>query len=392
MSPVASISSASGKAIFRWLRTGGEGLDAMLSAIGDATTSITLETYIFVAGPLGGRFLEALVAARQRGVRVQVLVDALGSLGLTTGFWAPLIRAGGEFRWFSAFNASQRYGRRNHRKLLVVDNQIAFIGGFNIGDVYHGDGVSQGWRDLGMELQGPVVVALASSFAELFAKADSRPALFSRLRPKPESIIGGPNWTLLLSEPGRGHRALKRSLARDLARAQRVRIICAYFLPTWRLRRALMRAARRGAEVQLILAGRTDVPVSKLASSSIYAKLMRAGIQIFEYQPQILHAKLVLIDDVVYAGSANLDTRSLNINYELMVRVKDGETAREAHAIFESDLAQSHRLDPVVWRARGLWTRLLERVAYLLLARVDPYITSLRWQRRTHEVLEQLDS
>ncbi|MEI6349523.1 MAG: phosphatidylserine/phosphatidylglycerophosphate/cardiolipin synthase family protein [Verrucomicrobiota bacterium] len=392
MPTVASISSASGNAVFRWLRTGGMGLDAMLAAIGEATVSIALETYIFTPGPLGTRFLNALVAARQRGVRVQVLVDALGSIGLISGFWAPLIRAGGEFRWFSAFSTSQRYGRRNHRKLLIIDSRIAFIGGFNIGEVYYGDGVSQGWRDLGMELQGPVVEILAASFVTLFAKANSRPALFPQLLPMPESTIAGPNWTLLLSEPGRGHRALKRSLIRDLARARRVRMICAYFLPPWRLRRAMMRAARRGAEVQLILAGLTDVPVSKLASSSLYGKLMRAGIQIFEYQPQILHAKLVLIDDVVYVGSANLDTRSLNINYELTVRLNDLEAAKEAREIFESDLAHCRRLHPAVWRTRGMWTRLLERVAYLLLARVDPYIARLRWQRRTHEVLEQLDS
>ena len=365
----------------------------MLEAIGQAVTSIALETYIFVSGPLGDRFLDALLVARRRGVRVQVLVDALGSIALPLSFWTPLIRAGGEFRWFNSFQASQRYACRNHRKLLVVDGQLAFIGGFNIGDVYHGDGVARGWRDLGMELRGPVVAALAASFGPLFAKADSRPPLFPQLRPTPEKVVPGRNWTLLLSGPGHGHRALKRSLVRDLRHARQVRIVCAYFLPTWRLRRALMGAARRGAQVQLILAGLTDIPVSKLAGASLYGKLMRAGIQIFEYQPQILHSKLFLIDDIAYAGSANLDTRSLNINYELMVRVADPKAAAEARALFESDLAHCLRLDPATWRAsRGLWTRFLERLAYLLLARLDPYITSLRWRRRARGVLEQLDT
>ncbi len=388
-SPPASGSAADGSA-FHWLPTGAVALEAMLEAIGRARRSVLLETYIFTAETLGLRFLGALVAARRRGARVRVLVDALGSITLPTQFWTPLLRAGGEFRWFNAFHARQHYGCRNHRKLLVVDGQTAYIGGFNIADVYHGDGVHEGWRDLGLELHGPVVPALAASFTELFACADSRLPTYSPLRNMPETEVCGENWTLLLTDPGRGHRALKRALIRDLSRARRVQITCAYFLPTWRLRRALKRAARRG-DVQLILAGKSDIATAQLASHSLYAKLMRAGVKIYEYQPQILHAKLFVIDEVVYAGSANLDARSLKLNYELALRIADPEVAAQGSAFFEADLALSREIDPAQWRAsRGWWRRLLEKAAYFLLARVDPYVTNLQWRHRAARALEKL--
>jgi len=354
----------------------------MLAAIGNAKCSVALETYIFADDALGRRFLDALVAARHRGARVRVLVDALGSITLPTAFWIPLIHAGGEFRWFNAFHARERYGCRNHRKLLVVDGESAFIGGFNIGQEYHGDGVSEGWRDLGLEVRGPVVAALAATFDQLYASADNRPPAFASLRKDPEAEVCGDGWTLLLTGPGRGHRALRRALIRDLSRARQVQILCAYFVPTWRLRRALMQAARRGADVHLVLAGKSDVALSQLASQSLYGKLMRAGVRIDEYQPQILHAKLFVIDDVVYAGSANLDARSLKLNYELALRVADPAVAAGGRLLFQNDLAVSRRVDPAEWRKRRWWRRLLEKAAYFIVARVDPYVTHLGWRNR----------
>lgn len=374
--------------LFRWLPTGNEGLEAMLEAIGEAVETIRFEMYIFAPGPLGKRFRDALVAARRRGVRVQVLLDAFGSLGLPSNFWNPLIQLGGEIRWFNPFRASERYGRRNHRKLLVVDGEQAIVGGFNVGKEYLGDGVHKGWRDLGLHIRGPLAAALEASFAALFAKAGepTRRRFHRRLRPTPETAVEGCPWTLLLSEPGRGHRAFKRTLLHDLARARQVQIICAYFVPTWRLRRALMRVARRGGRVQLILAGHSDIEAARLASRSLYAKLMSAGVEIYEYQPQILHTKLVVIDHVVYAGSANLDARSLNINHELMIRIAEPATAAQARALFENDLPHCRAIDPKQWKAsRNFLTRLMERAAYFLVARIDPHITSVFWRTRARE-------
>jgi len=375
---------------FRWLPTGAEALEAMLTAIAEARQSIRFEMYIFTHGALGMRFREALVDARRRGLRVQVLIDAFGSLGLPSNFWTPLIEIGGEFHWFNGLRATSRYGRRNHRKLLVVDGQRAIVGGFNVSEEYDGDGVTKGWCDLGLEIHGPLAAALEASFARLFAHHPAPPLLFPNFATPPDTTVAGANWTLLLSKPGWGHRAFKGALIKELAHARNVRIVCAYFVPTWRLRRALMKVARRGGRVQLILAGRSDMEVSRLASHNLYAKFLQAGVEIYEYQPQILHAKLFLIDHVVYAGSANLDTRSLNINHELTVRIVDPKTAEQAGAIFEKDLGYCRRIDPQTWRtSRSFLAKLLEHAAYFLMVRIDPHITSLRWRRKAHKALEK---
>src|SRR5580765_2730598 len=150
-----------------WLCNGQEVFPAMLSAIEAAKHSVCLESYIYAPGALGLRFLDYLVRARQRQVRVQVLVDALGSFALPSDFWKPLIETGGEVRWFNPLSLN-RLGFRNHRKLLVCDGAIAFIGGFNIAPEYEGDGINCGWCDLGLRLEGPLVTELSRSFDEMF--------------------------------------------------------------------------------------------------------------------------------------------------------------------------------------------------------------------------------
>jgi len=366
--------SASALATFRWLRTGEDAFVAMLEAIEAATESIRLEIYIFEAGLMGARFRQALVQARQRGVAVQVLVDALGSIRLATSFWEPLVKAQGEFAWFNPISL-QRWSYRDHRKILICDQTVAFIGGFNIADSYNGDGIAHGWRDLGLQITGSLVGDLVTSFDAFFARATAKHKPLQRLRKAPNRITTGQNWKLILSGPGRRHGDLKRTLIGDLKAARSVKIICAYFLPTWRLRKELMGVSKRGGQVQLILAGKSDVVLSQLASRRLYRAFLRAGVEIFEYQPQILHAKMFIVDDVVYAGSANLDIRSLRINYELLVRISDPEFAVEARMIFAADLAHSRRIDPATWsKSRSFWGKLREDWAYFVLARIDPYL------------------
>lgn len=360
----------------------------MLEEIGKARRSIVLEMYIFTAEPVGHRFLEALLHARRRGVRTRILLDALGSISLPTSFWHPLVQAGGEFRWFNPFQISKRYGYRNHRKLLVVDDETAILGGFNVAETYNGDGVAHGWRDLGMRFTGSIVLALTQSFEEIYQQAADRPPRFPSLHEGPDIEVDNTHWRLLLAGPGRGHRAFRRSLIHDLAHARHVRIICAYFIPTWQLRRALKKIVRRGGTVELILAGKSDVRTAQLASRHLYGRLMGAGVRIHEYQPQILHTKLFIIDDLVYIGSANLDARSLKINYELLVRLHHPSVAGEGRALFAADLAQSLPIDPEGWKkSRGLWARFWEWLGYLLLARLDPYITSRRWKYRAEQAI-----
>lgn len=354
----------------------------MLRAIAAAQQSILLETYICSDGPIAREFRSALLEARARGVRVQILIDAFGSLDLTSSFWDELVAAGAGFRWFNPL-ALDRFSCRNHRKLLVCDREVAFVGGYNLSDEYNGDGVGQGWRDLGLELRGAIVSELADSFEFMFRQAGLKHGFWLRLRPRTrDTISSGKHWRLLLNIPSFRRHAIKRSLADDFAEAQSIRIIAAYFLPTWRIRSRLVKCARAGRRVQLILAGKSDVRLAQLASHRLYDMLLRAGVEVYEYQPQVLHAKLVILDQVVYAGSCNLDLRSLNVNYELMVRVEDTELAAEAHSIFQQDLARSRRITPAEWRSgRSWWTRIQESVAYFLLARLDPFIA--RWQMRS---------
>jgi len=368
-------------ASYNWLCTGHEIFPAMLGAIDAATKSVCLETYIYSSGSLGLRFRDSLVRALQRKVRVQVLIDALGSFGLAADFWKPLLLAGGEVRWFNPLSLN-RLGFRDHRKLLVCDETVAFVGGFNIAPEYEGDGVTCGWCDIGLRIEGPLVAELSASFSDMFSRAGFRHKRFARLvKSSAKRTVSVPNEQLLLSGPARGHSPIKRALKRDLDRANCVQIMMAYFLPTWQLRRQLARVVQRGGRVQLILAAKSDVMVSQLAAQSLYRRLLKAGIQISEYQPQILHAKLIIIDDAVYVGSANLDPRSLNINYELMIRFVSPEVARQARAVFGLCLSHSRLVTQEQWtRERSLWRRFKQHWAYFLLVRIDPYIAQRQWR------------
>ena len=378
--PSLSAPEPRGDSQFHWLRTGEQGLAEMLAAINAATNSVRLEMYIFHDGPVAERFRQTLVNACQRGLRVQVLIDAMGSISLPDSFWDLFRVSGGDFRWFNPLTLN-RFWIRDHRKILVCDGTVAFIGGFNIATEYCGDGVTSGWRDLGMRLTGSLTQELAVAFDEMFACADFKHQPFARLRKSQrQRLVEAPEGELLLSGPGRNN-PVKRALRNDLKKARRVQIICAYFLPPWRMRRDLMRVARRGGQVQLILAAKTDVPMTRLAAQSFYRRLLRAGVEIYEYQPQILHAKLFLIDDAVYVGSANLDTRSLNINYELLVRLKNAKLAAEGRGFFLADLAHCRKIEFANWRkSRSLWERIKARWAYFILARLDPTIARRQWK------------
>lgn len=366
----------------RWLATGDAMFAAMLAAIDAARARVDCETYTFADDPLGRRFRAALTDAARRGARVRVLVDAMGSLELADAFWNELRAAGGAVRWFNPLTAG-RPGIRNHRKLLVCDGRVAFIGGFNLAEHYAGDGVTRGWRDVGVALEGGLAAGLEATFEQMLALAALPHKRFPRLRRSTARRL----WELrharlLLGAPGRGPHPIHSSLLADLRAARDARVMTPYFLPGWRLRRALQRVVRRGGRVQLLLPGPCDVPIAKLAARSYYARLLRAGVELYEYQPRILHAKLFVVDDAAYAGSANFDRRSLRWNYELMVRWADPAVAAEARTIFAEARQHARRLNAREWqRSRTLWDRWRERWAYWILARLDPWMS--RWQWRT---------
>ena len=377
----------------RWLCMGQEMFSAMLAAIGAAQKTIQLETYIYADGQLGRQFLQALLAATWRGVLVRVLVDAGGSWFLPDFFFKPLIAAGAEVRRFNPLHF-RRFGVRDHRKLMVCDESVIFIGGFNVADEYDGDGVTRGWCDLGVRVENSMLAAeLAHSFEELFELADfhRKPLLrlraFKRKRKSQEKATG----ELLLIRPGRSVSPFQTALYHDLAKARDVHIVSAYFLPTRRLCRDLIRVVRRGGRVQLLLAGKTDVPVSQMAARSLYRRLLKAGVEIYEYQPQILHAKLIVFDDVAYVGSSNLDIRSLNLNYELMLRFTDRAAVAEAQKIFEQKLKHSQEIEFHPWRKnQTFWQRWKNHWAHFLVTRIDPFVSLRQFRTMNTDLAQKL--
>lgn len=357
---------------FRWLPTGAEAFEAMLQHIDRAQRSVAVEFYICRPGAVSDRFRTALVAACMRGVRVQLLLDAFGSAEVAGDYWRELERRGGQLRWFNPLRLL-RLTFRNHRKLLVVDGVTAVIGGMNMADEYDGDGVTHGWRDLALELRGPTVEALTDSFACMWALAAFTPATlhaFTRAPSTPNPGLSRPS--LLLTGPGCRSGDLRETLYSDLRAAARVTVHAAYFLPSQKLGRILVDVALHG-EVRILMPGRSDVPVAQLATSHAIRRMGDTAIRFFEYLPQMMHAKLLVIDNVVYFGSANLDVRSRLINYELMLRLPVSALAEQARGIFEADLRHSRLAEGA---ASSWWLRGRQRAAYWLLARVDPYLAS----------------
>jgi cardiolipin synthase len=372
----------------RWFGNGRALLEAQLDAIAMARETVRMEMYIFTDSDIGRRYRETLIAVAKRGVKVWLLIDAVGSLELPGNYFDELTALPeGRMKWFNRARVAT-LPFRDHRKVIVVDDDIAFVGGLNVSTEYNGDGVAAGWRDGGIGVRGPVVEVLAEEFDAQFARADLRQW---HPRRADKSIPCGAEVTALFLRPGFGHNPLRDAIRRDLRRCRDVCITCAYFLPSRRLRAQLAAATRRGVPVRLLLAGKSDVPLMRLAGLSLYRGLLRRGIQIFEYQPQILHAKTFLLDDIVYVGSANLDPRSLRINWELMLRICDQKLARQAHEQFEFDLSHSKQitLDDVRGR-RSWWQRLKQKLAYWLLARLDPLVAERRLRRRLKARSERL--
>ncbi len=397
MSGKAPESCTLGKHQAQWLPDGDSAYAAMSALIDGAHELVCLESYLVrCTAPAPGaganvgagehatasasddpaaRVLAALLRACARGVQVRVLYDAFGSEGLPADFFAPLLAAGGEVRVFSAARRL-RLSCRDHRKLLVCDQRAAIVGGINIAPEYAGDGITHGWRDLALQIEGPVVAALAASFAAMYALAPVSAAAISAFRRLVRATaLGGGAVRLLNSGPGWPHGRLRHALRADLQRAREVHCMAAYFLPPAGIRRALRRVRQRGGAVTLLLGALSDVPVARYAAEHLYARILADGAHLFEYQPQVLHAKLLVMDDTVYVGSCNLDRRSLNINYELLLRLDWPQLAAQARELFAGSLAHSRAVPEAEWRARRhWWERWRSRFAYWLLTRVDPLL------------------
>lgn len=370
----------------RWLGAGGLLLRAQLQAIYHARRSVRFEVYIYTDSWIGRRYRTAFTSAARRGVEVRVLLDAVGSMALPKDFFAELeALPTGQVKRFNEPSLAT-WSFRDHRKLVVVDEDEAFVGGCNIGMEYCGDGVHHGWRDGGMGISGPVVKALVREFdAQWLMAEEAQSGQGSRRRKRKRRVPAGAEVDALFIFPGLGPSPLRDAMSADLRTAQRIAIVSPYFLPPMSLRRRLVAPLRRGARVQLLTAGKTDVAMMQLASRSTYKGLLKAGVEIYEYQPQVLHAKLLILDDIVYIGSSNLDPRSLRINFEIMLRVRDAALAEQAWTQFEKDLSLSRRRTLEDIRGhRTWWRRLKQKFAYFVLAYLDPRVAEgslRRWMR-----------
>ncbi len=359
----------------QWLCGGGKFFPAMLDAIAAARHSVELEIYIYANDETGRHFLDALTRSARSGVRVRVLADAYGSFMLSKSFFEPLIKAGGEIRFFNPLRFS-RFGVRNHRKLLICDQQTAFLGGANICDCHQGDGTTQGWFDLMARIEDADLAGrLADEFEQTYANADFAHGRFRRLRAFRSFRRRTDETQIFAVRPGRGAGSFQRALHRDLAQARAADFIVPYFLPSRKFRKLLRQIVQRGGRMRLLLPAHCDVPLARAAGLIYYPRLLRAGVEIYEYQPQILHAKLCVVDEKVFAGSSNLDVRSFNMNYELMVRLTDPAAVAGAQEIFSEALKHSRRIELETFsRTQNFWERWKNYWAHFLVARVDPVL------------------
>ncbi len=372
-------------AVWPW-RTGNrfELLDAcdvyferMVRAIDDARATVLLEMYLFESGSVAGEFVEAFVRAAHRGVRVRISMDGFGSLALAQADRRRMVDAGIELRVFNAVTLRKRLRNflRDHRKLLLVDGSVAFVGGVGLTDAFGVTGPpGWPWRDLIVEIQGPVVADWFDAFAGVWQRSgpilDIQPP--ERV-PLPGATSSG---RVVLSEAWYRSELANAVAQRIVGAQRRAWIMSAYFVPSRRFRKALRSAARRGVDVRLVVPGPlTDHPLVRHAARRFYGKLLRNGVRIFEFRPRVLHAKMTLCDDWVSLGSSNLDRWSFKWNLEANQEVDCPDFARAAALVFEKDCAQSLELDRRHWPQRGWFDRLQENLAGWIERRLD------RWRR-----------
>jgi cardiolipin synthase len=341
---------------------GPEAYPAMLAAIGAARHAVRLEVYAFERDAVGERFVGALGAAARRGVRVAVVLDGLGSLSDGREVAELLRDAGCEVAIYNPFRAllAGRF-RRNHRKILLVDDAVAFVGGINVGDAYGrvGEPHATRWLDLALELRGPVAAWLAA-----------------RLRHRRLPPPAGPVRVHLSGIGGAGR--LRRRYLKALGSARvSVAVAHAYFLPDRRLVRSITAAARRGVEVRLLLPGRSDVPLARAATRRLYGRLLAAGVQIHEWSESVLHVKAAVVDGRrLLLGSFNLDPFSL-ANLETLVEVNEPEVARAAGAWMAAVRARAHPVTAEELAGRGRLARWLLDAVGLAVLRVAHRVARL---------------
>ena len=359
---------------FEVLVDGSNFLPRMLAAIDTARHTVLLEMYLIESGCVVDRFITALLAAAERDVRVYLLLDDFGTIGLKQHDRDRLVHDNIHIVYYNRLRSyntlmnmyrifllhQERSLHRNHRKLLLVDGQTAFVGGTGLVDVFDPpEHPERQWRETMVEIQGPVV----ADWQELFSTSWSRYALQAlALPPIPAVNANGTQRGRVTVNDIERFSEVLLSLTWHITHAkERVWFATAYFVPRWRIRRSLKRAARSGVDVRLLLPGPiTDHSGVRYISQRLYGRLIRNGVRVFEYQPRFFHAKTVLCDNWVAIGSSNFDRWNLRWNLEANQEIDDSVLASQVKEIFEQDFNNSVEFTYELWRQTNWYQRLLQ--------------------------------
>ena len=357
------------------LFNGDEIFPAMLEAIRQATDSVHLLTYIYWQGDIAHRFGEELCAAARRGVRVRLLVDAVGGAKMSGGMVDELKAAGCTFAWYRPlrwYNLG-RFNNRTHRKVMVVDGRIGFTGGVGIAEVWTGHAQDpEHWRDDHFRIRGPAVRYLQGSFAVNWRQATGEVLVGAALFP---DLPDAGSVRIVAVDAAPSVRISTIGFTYWLffhAACEEIHITTPYYVPDPRLHLGLTTAAQRGVKVSLLVPGpHIDTKLVSRASKTYYRELLQAGVVIHEYQPSMIHTKTVTVDGA-YAllGSPNFDTRSFGLNYEEALVVYDRSLTQALNSSFEEDLGRARQVTLHEVEGWSPWARALNHLARMLRAQL----------------------
>jgi cardiolipin synthase len=348
------------------LENGDEIFPAMLDAIRGAQRTITFETYIYWSGDVGKRFADALSERARAGVAVKVMIDWAGSIKMDDALLAEMESAGVEvhqYRPLKWYNIG-RLNNRTHRKLLVVDGRIAFTGGVGIADQWSGHAQDPDhWRDLHFRIEGPVAAQVQAAFNDNWIKTTGEVLNGEDYFP-PQRPAGEMDAHMFIASPAGGSESMHLMYLLAIAAAESsIDLEAAYFVPDELIIKALLAARQRGVRVRVILPGKhIDSETVRLASKAHWGELLLAGVEIHEYQPTMMHNKLLIVDrEMVSVGSTNFDVRSFRLNDEASLNVYDAAFAERMTEVFEADLKPTVRYTYQMWQERPLKEKLVEK-------------------------------
>lgn len=349
-------------------RHGGDFFPAMLKEFSSARSHICLEFYIIHNDQSGKLFADTLLRAAERGVSVFLIYDYIGCIDTPGSYFRRLEEGGVHCLPFNRppfKKGLMWFDRRNHRKFAVIDGTRVFLGGMNIGDEYagFGDSVTR-WRDVGIRLDGTAAAEIQRIFLGTWEEEDGKPPPVLPFPPPPAAHKEAADIMVVSGGPHHNRSFIRSSFRLAIAGASaRVRIITPYFVPGPFFVRSLLRAAKRGVRVQLLLPAVSDVPLAQIAGKAYLTPLLKSGIEIYKREGTMLHAKLMLIDDCwTTLGSANLDMRSFHRNYEINVVIDSHNFGGLVAEMFDEEITKSRRVTLQEHEARNWFEKLLERL------------------------------